>query len=132
MNKLFKAWCRLTKRYEFTHASSEEEARKNIFNKVKFKDKFYYIKDEDLGKVFEHKESKPLEPFRIDYHNVGDSSIVFKVYVIAKSDKQAMYYLKSKSLLPIYIDWCYGKDVNGFKTNHPEESLEEGKVIATW
>lgn len=132
MNKLFKAWCRLTKRYEFTHASNAEEARENIIKKLKFKNKLYYIKDEDLCKPYEHKEPKPLEPFRIDYHNVGDASVVFKVYVIAKSDVQAMYYLRSKSLLPIYIDWCYGKDADGFKLNHPEEVLEEGKVIATW
>ena len=72
MDKLFKAWCRLTKRYEFTHASNEDEARENLIKKLKFKNKLYYIKDEDFGKVFEHKEPKPLGAYKLGYCLKGD------------------------------------------------------------
>lgn len=132
---LYKAWCKLTKKFEFTSVNTsgltsdqiQSAVKNNILKRLKFEQKLFHIKDDDILTAYEH---KTLDCYRLEFYNKGASDTVFNCYVVAKSESQARFYLNKNSVLYRVITWCYGKDsIKNIKALYPEESFEEGSVI---
>lgn len=131
-----KAWCSVTKMFEFTSVDSdsvpegktiEEVALTNLVNKVKFKKGLYFVTEKDFRKVLKHLS---LSAYKFLFCNKGSPEIAFQVYVIAKSLNQARFYLLNRTVCPRKILAYDGEeDIKSLKSLYPEEDFKEGSII---
>ena len=137
MKHRYKAWCRITKIFEFTSVDSdtlpegktiEEVALTNLVNKVKFKKGFYFATEKDFCKPL---KVLPLKAYKFLFCNKGCPDIAFQVYVIAKSYKQAAnHYLLGKAVTPRKILAYDGEeDIKSLQDLYPKEDFSEGSII---